>query len=148
MYSLKWVEKPKTLKYSWLEDFGTHNKIPTPYTEIDENDYIILTRSYSPNYIEYRQLYDIPGMATMLSTQIYWYHNFAIAIVYPGNWHIDKGKVKCNDRLQYFRIGCKHNFRELTRKECLNREIDHYGMCYHVYECENCGVIEAHDSSD
>lgn len=147
MYSLNWFEQIP-LKYSWLEDFGTYNKMPTPFIEIDENDYIILTRPHIPKYIEYRQVLDIPDTSTMLSIQIYWYHNFAIAIVYPGNWGLEDGKVKYHTGLRYFRIGCKHNFRKLTRKECLNREIEHYGMCYHVYECENCGVIEAYDSSD
>lgn len=147
MYSVNLFES-LPLKYSWLKDFGTYNIMPTPCIEIDENDYIILTQLYVPNYIEFRQVLNIPDASTILSTQIYWYYNFAIAIVYPDNWGLERDKVKYDTGLRYFRIGCEHDFRELTRKECLNREIDHYGMCYHVYECENCGVIEAHDSSD
>lgn len=50
--------------------------------------------------------------------------------------------------LKYYLFGCKHAFRELSRKEAGQRGIQHFGMCYHVYECTKCGYIQSIDSSD
>ena len=45
-------------------------------------------------------------------------------------------------------VDCIHERRELSYQECRERGIDHWGMCYHVYECKKCGNITAQDSSD
>lgn len=43
---------------------------------------------------------------------------------------------------------CQHaNRRELTQHECQNRAIPHYGACWHVYECADCGLIQSVDTS-
>ncbi len=44
---------------------------------------------------------------------------------------------------------CLHkNMRKLSKQECEKREISHYGMSYHVYECLDCRSIRTIDSSD
>ena len=43
---------------------------------------------------------------------------------------------------------CVHQMRELSQKECKARNIEHWGMCWHVYECWKCGLIRAVDSGD
>lgn len=44
--------------------------------------------------------------------------------------------------------GCVHEFSELSQKECAERGIQHFGRCWHVYECSRCKRISAADSSD
>ena len=43
---------------------------------------------------------------------------------------------------------CIHECRELSSEECNKKNIRHYGMCWHVYECTKCGYIYSQDSSD
>ena len=42
---------------------------------------------------------------------------------------------------------CVHEYRELSDLECRERNIHHFGMCWHVYTCEKCGHIISQDSS-
>jgi hypothetical protein len=51
-------------------------------------------------------------------------------------------------KLEDINCGCDHEWRELGRAECKDRGINHRGRCYHVYMCQGCGEVEAHDSSD
>lgn len=41
-----------------------------------------------------------------------------------------------------------HAWKELSYDECLRRDINHMGRCWHVYECSKCGKLSAADSSD
>ncbi len=50
--------------------------------------------------------------------------------------------------IKYYKFGCQHNYEQLSQDECHKRKIMHFGMCYHVYECSECGHIQAVDSSD
>jgi len=43
---------------------------------------------------------------------------------------------------------CIHEMKELSQKECRKRGIQHFGNCYHVYECIKCSKVEHVDSSD
>lgn len=43
---------------------------------------------------------------------------------------------------------CMHDYIELTYKECLEHNIKHFGMCWHVYRCSKCGTTKSVDSSD
>lgn len=58
------------------------------------------------------------------------------------------GHSQADGRVYYFHWGCDHKTRELSRDECMRREIPHYGRRYHAYECIVCGDISAYDSSD
>lgn len=42
----------------------------------------------------------------------------------------------------------KHEFRELSRAQCQELNVPHYGKCYHVYSCTLCGHVQSHDTSD
>lgn len=43
---------------------------------------------------------------------------------------------------------CIHDFKELGGKECRERNIVHWGMCWHVQECIKCKRIISYDTSD
>jgi hypothetical protein len=42
---------------------------------------------------------------------------------------------------------CLHKMKELSQDECRKRGIQHWGMCWHVYECVYCGTTKSYDSS-
>lgn len=48
---------------------------------------------------------------------------------------------------RYFRIGCGHNWVELSQAESKKRGISHYGMHCHVNYCDECGEVWKYDSS-
>jgi hypothetical protein len=50
-------------------------------------------------------------------------------------------------KIRYFRVGCDHDYGELSQKEARKRGIAHFGNCYHVTECKKCGKILSYDSS-
>lgn len=43
---------------------------------------------------------------------------------------------------------CVHKYREMSVKEARDKGHEHWGMCYHVYECRKCKQVIAQDSSD
>jgi len=48
---------------------------------------------------------------------------------------------------RYFRIGCEHKWIELSQAESKKRGISHYGNCWHVNYCDECGEVWTYDSS-
>lgn len=52
-----------------------------------------------------------------------------------------------NFSLRYYAFGCDHSFEEISVTDCKARDISHYGMFCHVYECSKCGRLEQVDSS-
>lgn len=63
------------------------------------------------------------------------HHGYAITHDY---W---EGKVRV------FHFGCNHKYHELSFQECNYRGISHFGNCWHVHECRECGNIYSCDSS-
>lgn len=58
-----------------------------------------------------------------------------------------EGDTYSGYEMRYFRIGCEHSFKELSGQECKDKGILHFGMCWHVKECQHCGYIQSYDSS-
>ncbi len=129
---------------------GTYNTLPRPFVEITESDYIQRMGSQTPQFMEFRQVYE-DGFSHHLNTQIQWYHDVAIAIVFPTEWTSDstlKFGIRFKQPLRYFYIGCEHKWRELSTDEARALAVPHYGACYHVYQCTLCSRVHAADSSD
>lgn len=128
-------------------DGTRYNDPPKGLRRIDEKAFAQSKYfSYSPELIEFRQIYvksnddlspDRKGI--MISMTLYWFHDDTGIAIHADYW---KGKV------EYFAFGCKHEYKELSQEECRERNIQHYGRCYHVSECKKCGYINAVDSSD
>jgi len=135
------------LKVDWLSDFGDHNRLPQPWREIDVNEYIHKSFIWCVNYRDFRQPLDEKGGFTG-NLYIYWYHNFGIGVRPPNKWTLKDNKIVYTEPFRYFYFGCEHKNIELSQAECRKRGISHHGMCYHVYECSQCGYIESQDSSD
>jgi hypothetical protein len=133
--------KKEEFQPCWVKDMGSYNRMPVPYREITEEDYIQKAAYYSPEYMESRQVYDkdLIAIGTYANVTIYWYESNGIAIVWP----------KGAEKVRYFSIGCTHkNSVGLSKDECDKRGIYHGGRCYHVSECSDCGYISEIDSSD
>jgi hypothetical protein len=63
----------------------------------------------------------------------------AVSPVWGGKHH---GEI-----VGWLHYGCEHNYRELSVAEAREKGHNHFGMCYHVCECQKCGHINAYDSS-
>lgn len=50
-------------------------------------------------------------------------------------------------RMRYYRVGCDHDYQELSVAEARKKGHMHFGNCYHVTECAHCKRIFAYDSS-
>ena len=124
---------------------GNYNNLPTPNKEVTVDEFISTHAYYSPNNIEFRQ---IRFGERIQNTHIYWFHDKAFAIAWPNRWTLKENKMIYTEPVRYYRIGCDHEFKELTRDECRARNIPHEGRCWHVVECPKCGQMDAYDSSD
>ena len=101
--------------------------------------------SYMPKALEWRQIYVTSSLdltanrnGKMIDLQMYWYHDGTGIAIHGDYW---------GNMIEYFSFGCEHTYRELSKSECGERNIPHFGMCYHVAECTKCKYIDSYDSS-
>lgn len=134
-------------KPDWLITYGDYNTLPEPRVEIDEANFWAKCLGNMPKGIEYKQVF-FPPLKYYTACRVYWFHNFALAVVHPHDWSLVEGKVNFYSKPLYFEIGCQHEWGELSPEKCRGKGISHYGMCWHVVECLRCGYIESYDSSD
>lgn len=143
----------------YITDMGKCNgPLPSPWVETDIREFWYLYMSYKPDNIEYRQI--MPKEEPKLnlpyctSVKIFYFHDIAYAVLCPNGWEWkdengkNLGRIRYKDHPRCLRIGCAHKWKELNKEECGKRKILHFGNCYHVSECEKCGLIESVDSSD
>lgn len=136
----KLIEK---MKGFGVTNYGTFNKMPEPFSPCaDPHDYLHHAYTYSPLGTEFRQ---IPGIDFGLEDDKKPYRSYHI------EWYGDQGWAVTYDYwrklLLTVRLGCDHNYKELSVEEAKKRGIIHWGMCYHVLECSKCGHIISYDSS-
>jgi len=132
-------------KYKYLNELGEFNEMPQPFRQIDENEYINLTRNQVPEFREYRQI--VLGNPCVSEVNIYYYPQCAVAIAYPDNWHSKDGRVTWNEGLRYYRIGCNHQWRDMTEDERHQRDIRLY-RGDHAKVCDSCGQVWCYPSDD
>lgn len=134
---------PKGVEYN-----ESYNELSTPYVECSADEYILKRSHYTPQFVDYKQVSGL-GSEVYKPVCIEWFHDIGYAIVWPVDWKIDKNnQIVYKEPVKYYRIGCSHKFEELSYAQCKKENIYHGGNCYHVYRCEKCGTVEAHDSSD
>jgi len=129
-------------------DIGTYNQAPAGWRKANEKKIIenYQSRIYYPSHFAYRQLFQ--------------YHKK------DGGENFKDGYVECalyifsdktgyavklnyaTNKFDYYLFGCDHKYKELSQEGCRKRNITHYGKCYHVNECMECGHIQQYDSSD
>ena len=122
------------------------NQFPVGMREIEAHEFWNLMRNV-PSRIEFRQPF-IPACEEF-PFGCYWgdlflyYRTDVEGVAYSLEW---------GDNMQfwvrYFWFGpCRHILKEISQKECIERGIAHFGMCWHVVECTKCGRIHSYDSS-
>ena len=114
-----------------VKKFGTFNTFPEPHEYITEEEFKKNVLIHGIDMVDYRQVSD--GGYKYIELMIFWNHMGGFGFDNKGN---------------YYRFGCNHEFVELSPKESAKYGIQHYGCCYHVYRCKKCGKIEVQDSSD
>lgn len=133
-----------------------YNECPANLRLIDQHEFARkLGGPYSPSEIEYRQIQgdEIPKDiqdaigGKWLSLHIFWYYDkTGVAVI--SKWNGTRHGSKPEWEGFFFAVGCQHDYRELSYQTCKEQGITHMGNCYHVYKCQKCGFVDAHDSSD
>lgn len=135
-----YLVKPDYAKEAKVTPTGDFNTAPVGFAEITQKEFAQSNFfRYGPEAIEHRQLLNVPGEKTMLAVWMYYYHDGTGLALAEDFW---AGTIR------YFRFGCDHDYRELSPEATRQRGLSHFGHCWHTYECQTCGHIEAHDSSD
>jgi len=126
-----------------IAKYGGYNDKPPNWTSLTEEEFSRCDFfTYTFTSTEFRQFKDPEnnnGYNGFQSVRLYFMpagHGYGIY----SDWQ--------NERVRFFRFGCKHQYRGLDQAECRARNIPHYGRCYSVAECVLCGHIYATDSSD
>lgn len=120
------------------DDYGAWGHPPPNLTEITSDEmWNSKLRSYTPDLIEYRQ-FVFPGETTIDGVKLFYFYDHTGIII-----RLTPKGVK------FYKFGrCEHKFREIGSEEAQQHGVIHWGRCYHVYLCDKCGYVEAHDSSD
>lgn len=123
------------------EQFGGYNDLPPNFKEITLEEFAQSKFfSYGPMWVDYKQI-----------DRLQWDESHYLSLILFGLYD-GTGFAIHNDywskKLRFFKFArCEHEYRELTQQECGERRINHFGMCWHVIECQKCGRIESYDSS-
>ena len=130
----------QTIKKYGVTNYGNYNNLPTPLAAADAHDFLSKLFSYSPIATDRRQAvfdFDDGSYPRTKSFIVYWFHDEAFAITYDYE----------SEEMLVIRIGCEHEYEELSRDTCAKRGIMHWGMNFHVYKCIHCEHILMQDSS-
>lgn len=133
------ISESEFVKPSWIQSLGDFNSLPLPFRPIDENEYIQLFFSGGGfNHIEYRQV-KLAEWKCVRDTYIFWAGTYGIAVVRPASWGVNKetGKVFYKEPILYFRIGCEHEYEEITASHI---------SCEHTVRCRLCGKTHSYSS--
>ena len=134
----------------WLESPGSFNELPTPFHEITGSEFVAQS-IYTPQAVEHRQVV-LPNEDRKThptrDTWIMWYAHCGLAVLPPVKWRLNQDdRIEYSDSPLFYYLGCNHQYRELSIRECRERNISHFGSCWHVHECTECGFIRSVDSS-
>ena len=131
--------------------WGGYNEFPPKFTEITHAEF---SRSgfftWCITHVEHRQIIGKPKPDTKLFSKHKYEGYLQVIMFYMNN---GSHFAICNDPWKkIYRIfkfaDCFHTYRELSVEESQKLGIHHFGMCYHVCQCTQCGHIWEYDSSD
>jgi hypothetical protein len=140
---------------------GTHyNDPPKGMIKITAEDFArSIFFTYTPTHMEYRQIHaksrencvpvEKPWGGVVISAKIFWMHDGTGIVMesesVPGR--DKKGFYTTEYKVNYYHVGCQHDYRELGQKECAEKKLTHHGQHWHVCECTKCHYIWSYDSS-
>ena len=145
----------------YVKSMGNYNNLPDPIRPSDIHEFLHVYGHSTPIEEEFRQIMgkdkDFLGgnkKYSYIPVKILWFGTQAFLMTMPMDWDIDRGesgkesKIVYHDLPRYFKVGCDHQFNELSQKESREIGVYHGGSCYHVIKCTKCGLVDAYDSSD
>ncbi len=137
MYSIQWTDKkPKT--FGVIEN-GDYNHCPQPVREITQHEFVHAMSVYMPQFIDNRQVHDLPGFENQFSDlTLFFFHNAIIGVRKPNKWTLEDNKITYTEPTKFYQFGCEHE----------NMERTNVGNCLNRYYCKKCGYEEEIDSSD
>lgn len=118
-----------------IEEAGSYNFMPKPFREAEADEYYHHVAHYTPLFMEYRQVKDLPGLG-FSAVRIHWYVRQGWAIRYPNRWRSRRPEdgegysLIWEEPIRYYKIGCDHLFRTVERK----------GQHDERRECEHCAA--------
>ena len=154
---------------------GLHpmNCMPEPYQELTLDEFLLSMFAQQHTILQsrnYRQVDNLPDGGTGLWEVTFFnypFKTFAVAKRYTsatyvedaieekgwwgyvvnaarGKWSNGSGYV-----LRFFKVGCKHEFKEISHHEAREKHGINptYGMFDHIHVCQKCGRIMRYDSS-
>jgi hypothetical protein len=136
------------------------NCMPIPYSVLSLQDYLHLAfcRPWGPTGEGlYRQVMDLDPNGKMWEVIFTHYPDYSLAVAKTYR-HVDSAPDEFSLQipeesgpyryyLRFYRVGCRHTYRELSMKEAVARGVPHWGTFCHVYECTKCGSLHTVDSS-
>jgi len=129
------------------KEFGDFNQAPPGFREITESEFNkggFFT--WCKEKVEFRQIVpeSIPAGALLTPTK----YILAVTLFYM-NHGSHYGMARGEEGVRYFTFAkCHHDYQEISQEEARKAGVEHFGNCYHVCQCVNCGHISAYDSSD
>jgi hypothetical protein len=112
--------KEAVMKFGWLTEFGSYNRIPQPFGKIDDLKYSDIAKRGTPEYMEYRMLAIVEGETDKyIPSVIYWYNDTGLMVVFDDT-----------NLMEFYQLGCQHDFEEKTEKGRTD------------LKCKHCGYID------
>jgi len=98
--------KESVMKFGWLKDFGSYNRIPQPFNKIDDMKFAEIAKRGTPEYMEYRMVAVTEfGADAYIPALIYWYGDTGLMVVFDES-----------NLMEFYQLGCSHDYDEKIDK--------------------------------
>lgn len=95
--------KESVMKFGWLSDFGSYNRIPQPFGKINDCKFAEIAKRGTPEYMEYRMLAIVENeIDVYIPSVIYWYNDTGLMVVFDEN-----------NLMEFYQLGCCHDYDEV-----------------------------------
>lgn len=99
--------KESVMKFGWLKDFGSYNRIPQPFNKIDGIRFAEIAKRGTPEYMEYRMLAIVEGDEDQyIPSMIYWYGDTGLMVIFDES-----------NLMEFYQLGCQHDYDEKTEND-------------------------------
>jgi len=113
--------KEAVMKFGWLQEFGSFNRIPQPFMKLNDVSFIEIAKRGTPEYMEHRMLAIVDGDTDKyIPSTIYWYNDTGLMVVFDEHNHMD-----------FYQIGCQHDYDEVP-----------VGKDRVDLKCKKCGYVD------
>lgn len=141
MYEVIYIKKGKEPKFQYVKHMNLNGeRLPVPYRIATVHEFRKQFADCVPSHVEYRT---IIIRKEHMSAKIFYFSDCAYAMVFDLKSHMNKDNHLVYDKpILYYKIGCEHNYIELTKEQCFERNLIHFGLLWHVNLCKKCGMIK------